>query len=202
MILILIRLIQLLVFAPFGDDKYVVTQKAIAFMRGLHDVGVLSCAKHFPGHGDTSVDSHLQLPVLYHNKDRLYEIEIWPFIKMIEAQVPAIMVGHLAVPAFDKTGEPASLSKVVIQNILRHELKFDGLVITDGLGMRAITNHYKPGELELKALLAGNDILLCPLNVPKAVEKIKCIMSEGLIKMEEVDAHVRRILLTKKKVLR
>ncbi|MEX0848888.1 MAG: glycoside hydrolase family 3 protein [Candidatus Dependentiae bacterium] len=185
----------------FGNDKDNVAQKGIAYMQGLQSVGVLSCAKHFPGHGDTNVDSHLQLPILNHNKNRLYAIEISPFIQMIKSNVPAIMMGHLSAPALDETGTPASVSKKIIQKILRDELGFDGLVITDGLGMRALTDHYESGVLELNALLAGNDILLCPVDLPKAIDCIKIAIKDGLVSIEQIDEHVRRILNAKNKVI-
>lgn len=184
----------------FGDNKELVAQKGIAYMKGLHNVGVLSCAKHFPGHGDTDVDSHVQLPILRHSKKRLYEIELWPFKELIKVQVSAIMMGHLSVPALDNVNIPASFSKNIIQGLLRNKLKFNGLIVTDGLGMQAITNHHEPGELELYALLAGNDILLCPMNVPKACKKIKYALDNGYISEQEIDEHVERILRAKKKL--
>jgi beta-glucosidase-like glycosyl hydrolase len=185
----------------FGNDTINVAQKGIAYMQGLQSVGVLSCAKHFPGHGDTDVDSHLQLPILNHDKERLYAIELSPFIHMIQKKVPAIMMGHLSVPALDETGVPASLSKKIIQKLLREELEFDGLVITDGLGMRALTDHYESGVLELNSLLAGNDILLCPVDLPKAFECIKKAIEDGLVSIEQLDEHVRRILNAKNRVI-
>lgn len=180
----------------FGDDPAFVAEKAIAYMHGLQSAGVLACAKHFPGHGDTDVDSHFELPVLHHDRDRLYAVELLPFKKMIAAGVDAIMVGHLSVPALDPTGVPASFSRLII-DMLRNCLDFEGLVISDALDMRALTNHYEPGELELVALLAGNDMLLCPIDVPKAVECIKRAVSDGKLCEQNIDKHVERILHVK-----
>lgn len=202
----------------FGNDPYFVAEKAIAYMHGLQSVGILACAKHFPGHGDTDVDSHFELPVLRHDRDRLHAVELLPFKKMIAAGVDAIMIAHLSVPALDPTGVPASFSRVII-DVLRRCINFEGLaisdvlghptltkqfpevfaglIITDALDMRALTNHCEPGEIELFALLAGNDILLCPVDVPKAVEKIRLAVRDGKLREQELDEHVERILLVK-----
>ena len=182
----------------FSDDKKEVASKAIAYMQGLHEAGIISCAKHFPGHGDTTVDSHKDLPVIDHDMDRLQEIELYPFTKMIAAGVPMIMMAHLLVPTLDKK-MPTSLSKKTI-SFLREKLTFNGIVITDGLGMQALTKKYQPGQIELQALLAGNDILLCPVDVPKAVELIKQALKDGRLTEEELDQHVARILEMKKKI--
>lgn len=184
----------------FGDDPDLVAEKAIAYMYGLQSVGVLACAKHFPGHGDTDVDSHFELPILKHSRDRLDTVELLPFKKMIAVGVDAIMVGHLSVPELDETGVPASVSSLIIKTVVRNQLGFNGLIITDGLGMQALTNHYEPGDLERLALLAGNDILLCPVDVPKAVENIKCAIVEGLLPSQELDEHIERILHVKEKL--
>lgn len=178
----------------FGQDKEQVFQKAYHYMRGLHDAGVLSCAKHFPGHGDTHLDSHYALPAIMHCKERLEEIELYPFKEMIKAGVPAIMIAHLLVPSFDTT--VTSLSGEV-NKILRNTMQFNGLIITDGLDMKAVADHYEPGHLELQALLAGNDILLCPNNVEKAVQLIRQALDEGAISENELDAHVVRIVQAK-----
>ncbi len=181
----------------FSDDPEIVTQKAIAYMQGLHDEGIISCAKHFPGHGDTNVDSHKDLPVIEHGMKRLQEVELYPFTKMIQAGVPMVMMAHLLMPELDED-MPTSLSKKTI-SFLRNELQFDGVVITDGLNMRALTNNYESGEISLLALLAGNDILLCPNDVPKAVELIKHALQDGRLTEEELDQHVKRILALKRK---
>ena len=182
----------------FGDNATLVTQHAIVFARGLNDAGIVGCAKHFPGHGDTDVDSHEDLPIITHDKNRLHAIELYPFKKLIAADIPAIMIGHLEVPAFeDQQKLPSSLSKKIVTDLLQKELGFTGLIITDGLDMRSITNYYSNGQAELHALLAGNDILLCPVDVPAAVAAIKQAIADNLITEQEIDVHVEKILRIK-----
>jgi len=152
-------------YRSFGEDAHAVTENARAFIKGMKAEGVLHAIKHFPGHGNTIVDSHLGLPVLEDDKDTLLQTDLFPFVELIKEGVDAVMVGHLAVPAL--TGgkiEAASLSPAIIKDFLRGELGFDGVVVTDALNMHAISQEYKnPGELELAAFTAGNDILCyCP----------------------------------------
>ncbi|HEX2978556.1 MAG TPA: glycoside hydrolase family 3 protein [Candidatus Babeliales bacterium] len=180
----------------FGKDKEKVACCCVLINQGMRDAGVLTCAKHFPGHGDTSVDSHLELPIINHDLIRLNEYELYPFQKLIAENIPCIMIAHLEIPALEKDRIPATFSKKVIL-FLKNDLGFEGLIITDGLGMKALTNHYKPGEIELRALLAGNDILLCPVDVPQAVELIERAIKENLITQQELDEHVLKILKAK-----
>jgi len=182
----------------FGDDPDLVAQNGIAYMRGLTDAGILSCAKHFPGHGDTKSDSHLILPVISHDRDRLNQIELYPFVQLIKNGVPAIMTAHLAVPALELDVRiPTSFSYNCVINLLKNELQFSGLVITDGLGMAGAVMHCPLAELELRALLAGNDILLCPLDVPNAVERIEQAIYDGVFSEQELDKRVFKILCAK-----
>ena len=183
----------------FGSDKKLVADHAVAIMRGMKASGILTCAKHFPGHGDSSVDSHLGLPVLNHTKERMDEIELYPFKKLAEAGVDAIMTAHIAFPSLDPSGKPATLSKEILK--LKNEIGFNGLMITDGLGMKALTNYYKPGAIELEAVLAGNDILLCPLDVPKAVSLILQAIDKGKVTEEEINEKVLKILKLKERFL-
>lgn len=186
----------------FGDNPEKVARYGALFAQGLQDSGVIACAKHFPGHGDTSVDSHLELPLISHTKERLQAIELVPFKQVIAQGIGAIMMAHLAIPALDNTpGQPSSMSYPIVTKLLKEEMNFKGLVITDGLGMRAITNHYQPGELELAAFLSGNDILLCPLDVPKACELIEQAIQVGTITQEDLDQRVLKILQAKAWVL-
>ena len=180
----------------FGQDKYTVARKATAFMHGLQDSGILACAKHFPGHGDTDIDSHLDLPRILHNKDRLDTLELYPFKKLIKQGVSSIMIAHLAIPALDKNN-PSSISPTIVTKILRKKLAFEGLIITDALDMHALTNNYRVGEVELQALHAGNDILLCPHSVPHTVALIKQALNDGTFTMQQLDQHVQRILQVK-----
>ena len=183
----------------FGSNKELVTKHSVAIMCGMQDSGLLTCAKHFPGHGDTSTDSHLGLPILEHTKERIQNIELYPFKKLVEAGVDAIMTAHIALPQLDPSGISATLSKKLLN--LKNEIGFNGLMITDGLGMQALTKHFQPGEIELEALLAGNDILLCPLDVPKAVALILQAVKDGKITEEEINQKVRKILKAKQRFL-
>ncbi|HSC25419.1 MAG TPA: glycoside hydrolase family 3 N-terminal domain-containing protein [Candidatus Babeliales bacterium] len=182
----------------FGNTTELVTRHAIAFAQGLYNRGIIACAKHFPGHGDTNVDSHYDLPLISHDKSRLHEIELYPFKKLIAAEIPAIMIGHLEVPAFETIKDvPSSLSKRIVTDLLQKKLGFTGLIITDALDMHGVTNHYYNGQAELHALLAGNDILLCPVNVPLAVAAIKQAIIDNIITEQEIDKHVEKILNSK-----
>ncbi|GAB5465987.1 MAG: hypothetical protein Kapaf2KO_14230 [Candidatus Kapaibacteriales bacterium] len=152
----------------FGEDKLTVSKHSSAFIKGLQDEGVLATAKHFPGHGDTEVDSHMALPTLPFSKERLEVIELFPFKKAIENGVRSIMIGHLSVPSLDDTGMPASLSPVII-GLLREELEFDGLIVTDALRMKAISERYGSGLACELALRAGNTIALMPEDEMEAI---------------------------------
>jgi len=185
----------------FGQDKENVVRKAILYMRGLHDAGIIACAKHFPGHGDTDMDSHHDLPRIVHSRQRLDEIELYPFKKMIDAGVRAIMTAHLEIPSLDATPHlPSSLSHNVVTTLLKDELGFDGLIIPDGLGMKGITKHHELGELELKALLAGSDVVLAAVDLPKAFAVIKQAVLDGRFSESELDKKVLKILQFKASV--
>lgn len=185
----------------FSGNPETVAQHATAFARGLQDAGIIACAKHFPGHGDTEVDSHYDLPKIAHDKERLDAIELYPFKELIASNIPMIMMGHLEVPVFERQKNlPSSLSKNIVTKLLREELGYKGVIITDALDMGGVTHYYADGQAELQALLAGNDILLCPVNVPAAVAAIKQAIVEGRITEQEIDAHVERIMHLKKLV--
>lgn len=182
----------------FGDDPQKVARLAALYARGIQDAGVIAVIKHLPGHGDTEDDSHETLPKIKHTRARLNKIELPPFQALIDAGIGGVMIAHLQVPALDaRPNRPSSLSYNVVTNLLKNEFHFKGLAITDGLGMKAITNHYAPGDLELEALLAGNDILLCPLNVPRAVELIEQAICDGKISEADLDQRVLKILQAK-----
>jgi beta-N-acetylhexosaminidase len=185
----------------FGDNPQLVLRHAIAFARGLSHSGIIACAKHFPGHGDTLLDSHITLPQIDHDRERLDRIELYPFKELIKKGIPAIMIGHLAVVALESEKNiPASLSKNIVTELLRKEFSFEGIIITDALDMAGVTHYYADGDAELRALLAGNDILLCPIDVPKAIEAIKNALKSGIITEKAIDMHVERILKIKNKV--
>ena len=182
----------------FGENKELVTAQSRMYMKGLQDGGVLACAKHFPGHGDTGVDSHKDLPVVLHSYERLDSLELYPYKQLIGEGLGSVMTAHLYAPALDPNEKVAStLSREVITNLLRNKLGFGGLVFTDALNMQGVAKFFKPGEIEVKALQAGNDVLLFSQDVPKAIDKIKTALDSGWISMEEIDMHCYRILQAK-----
>lgn len=182
----------------FGEDKYKVAQKAYMYMKGMQDEKVMANAKHFPGHGDTDVDSHKGLPLINHPKERLDSVELYPFKYLFDRGLASIMVAHLNVPALDTTKNLAStLSPKIVTDLLRKEMGFEGLVFTDALNMKGASEYFTPGVIDVKALQAGNDVLLFLNDVPKALEEIKKAIVAGTIKQEEIDAHCRKILKAK-----
>jgi len=181
----------------FGEDKRNVAAKGLAYMRGLQDGGVMACAKHFPGHGNTSSDSHVKLPTLRSSKQGLMETEIYPFQNLIQNDLKATMVGHLNVPSLDDSGLPASLSPSVVTDLLVQELGFKGLAISDALNMRGIAEYQNDGEAELMAFKAGNDILLFPINLPVAMARLKRALAAGVISSAEIDRRVHKVLRAK-----
>lgn len=182
----------------FGEDKYKVAKKAIMYMRGMQDEGIMANGKHFPGHGDTDTDSHKALPVIAGDKTRLDTLELYPFKQLFAEGLSSVMVAHLFVPAFDTTkNTPSTLSPVIINDQLKQQLGFKGLVFTDALNMKGVASFYEPGMVDVKALLAGNDVLLFAENVPKAIEQIKLAINRGQITQEEIDAHCRKLLKAK-----
>jgi beta-glucosidase-like glycosyl hydrolase/CubicO group peptidase (beta-lactamase class C family) len=182
----------------FGEDKYNVTAKSFQYIKGLEDSGVLSCAKHFPGHGDTDTDSHLDLPVIRHSRARLDSVELYPFRVLIEKGLPAVMIAHLQIPALDSTPNlPTTLSRPVVTDLLRRDLGFEGLIMTDALEMKGVTKHYAPGEVELKALLAGNDMLVLPENIHAAIDTLTRALRTNRLTQSELEEHVKRILWSK-----
>lgn len=182
-------------FRSFGENKVNVTEKAIALMQGVQSQGVFSTGKHFPGHGDTATDSHYSLPVVTASKEHLDKVELYPYKRMIDEGLVSVMVAHLNVPSIEfRDGHPSSLSYNVITNLLKQEMGFDGLIFTDALNMKAASNFKKPGEIDLEALLAGNDVLLFAENVPVAVEKICMAYQDGLLSEERLAYSVKKIL--------
>lgn len=184
----------------FGAYAHCVAACVSSFVTGLQDAGVLACAKHFPGHGDTYQDSHLTCPVITHTPQELNEQDLVPFVAAIVHNVAAIMTAHIHVPALEPQPMPATLSCTIITDLLRTRLEFQGLIVTDGLGMKGITNTYSPGAAAVQALTAGNDILLCPVDVEAAHAALKHAVQTHLLSIEELDAHVLRILQAKEKL--
>ncbi|GIJ95472.1 beta-N-acetylglucosaminidase [Capnocytophaga stomatis] len=185
----------------FGEDKQNVALKGIAFTKGVQSAGILGSAKHFPGHGDTSKDSHKTLPLINFPSERLHEIEMYPFRELINNGVASVMVGHLNIPALEsKVGLPSSLSHHIITDILKTQMGFEGLVYTDALGMKGVSEYLPVGEVEVAAFLAGNDILLMPENLVKGFESIKKAYQSKKITEERLAYSVKKILMAKYKV--
>jgi beta-glucosidase len=183
----------------FGETPEIVSQLASAFIRGAQHYPVLTTAKHFPGHGDTAVDSHLDLPVLPHTPPRLATIELPPFKAAISAGVDAVMSAHLVIPAWDER-YPATLSRKVLTELLRDFLGFEGLIVTDALVMGAIVNHYGYNEAPVIAVEAGADVLLMPVNPESAIQSVCEAVEAGRIPRERIEASVQRIWKAKKKL--
>lgn len=185
----------------FSQNPATVCACADYLIKGLQSQGVLACAKHFPGHGDTHVDSHVGLPIITKTLPELYDLELVPFIHMIKNGIDMIMMGHLLVPCLDEHN-PASLSRVIVDSFLRKQLGFKGLIITDALRMGALNDGSELGETELRALKAGNDILLCPgITTVDAFEKMISHIEKAVCNneqlLQEIDQHVMRILRCK-----
>lgn len=182
----------------FGENKYNVTRKSLLYMKGMQDAGVMAVAKHFPGHGDTDSDSHKTLPTVPHSKTRLDTLELYPFKKLFSEGVGGVMVAHLFIPAYDSSKNMAStLSPKIVTDLLKKEMKFEGLIFTDALNMQGVAKFNRPGEVDVKAFIAGNDVLLFAENVPKAIVEIKRAMERGEITQEEIDARCKKILIAK-----
>lgn len=185
----------------FGENKDNVTRKAIAFSQGMQSMGVLANAKHFPGHGDTATDSHIGLPVLNFDRDRLNDIELYPYKKVFDGGVASVMTAHLSIPVLESNPKlPTSLSKPVVTNLLKGELGFRGLIFTDGLNMKGAANYSTSAEIDLAAIQAGNDILLIPQDVPATVDLMKKSIADGSLSIKRVNESVKKILLAKYKV--
>lgn len=180
----------------FGTDRERVSQLGIMYALGQQSQGVMAVAKHFPGHGDTDADSHFELPVINHTRAYIDTIDTYPFKKLIKAGVGGVMVAHLQVNALDPK-RPSSLSPAIVDGLLRNEMGFNGLIITDGIDMKGVTNTYKNGDAELAALLAGNDIILLPPDVPQSIAKIKEAAENDKAVRALVDWHCRRVLQAK-----
>lgn len=182
----------------FGEDKKLVAEYSYMYMKGLQDGGVLASAKHFPGHGDTDTDSHKDLPVLPFDPARLDSVELYPYKYLISRGLGSVMIAHLSIPALDNTPNiPSTLSSQIVNGLLRKEMGFEGLVFTDALNMQGVAKFFPPGETDLRALQAGNDILLYPLSVPKAVEKIKLAVDSGLVTEDYITQKCLKILRAK-----
>ena len=179
----------------FGEDKFNVTNAAIALTKGLQSGGVFATAKHFPGHGDTSTDSHHTLPVINFDSKRIHDVELYPYKELIKNGLASVMVAHLSVPSLEsRSGYPSSISYNIVTNILKNELGFEGLIFTDALNMKGASNFKQPGDIDLEAFLAGNDVLLFAENVPVAITKFKAAFESGNLTAERLEYSVKKIL--------
>jgi beta-glucosidase-like glycosyl hydrolase/CubicO group peptidase (beta-lactamase class C family) len=182
----------------FGEDKYKVALYGVEYMKGMQEQNVMACAKHFPGHGDVAVDSHKDLPVINKTRAQLDSLELYPFRELIKAGVGSIMVAHLFIPAIDTTSNQAtSLSYKNVTELLKNEMGFKGITFTDGLGMQGITKFFPSGKASQQAVIAGNDMLCLPEDLPLAIDMVIDAMKHKIIKKKELYVRVRKILLAK-----
>jgi beta-N-acetylhexosaminidase len=185
-------------FRSFGENRENVALKTIMYMKGMQDNGVIATGKHFPGHGDTSVDSHLDLPLITHSRARLDSIELYPFRKLIGEGIGSIMTAHLNLPSLDtSSGLPSTLSPVIIKDLLKSQMGFRGLVITDAMNMKGVTKYYKPGEADARALAAGNDVVEFVTDVEAAIKETKSYILSKKLTNEDIALKCRKILAMK-----
>ena len=182
----------------FGEDKYKVASFAIQYMKGMQDNGILACAKHFPGHGDVTVDSHYDLPVINKSLDELRNLELYPFKKILAAGIGSVMIAHLYIPSIDLTPNRAtSVSANAVTKLLREEMGYDGLTFTDALEMQGVQKYFPKGKASVASLIAGNDILCLPGDVANAILEIKAAIKAKQISWEQIEEHCKRLLKAK-----
>jgi beta-N-acetylhexosaminidase len=182
----------------FGEDKYKVAEYGIQYMKGMQDVGIMACAKHFPGHGDVSVDSHKDLPVINKTRAQLDSLELYPFREVFKAGIGSVMIAHLSIPAIDQvTNKPTSISYKNVTELMRNELGYQGLTFTDALGMQGVSKYYPNGAASVESLIAGNDMLCLPEDVPVSIAKIKAAIDSGRLSWADIEMHCRKVLMAK-----
>jgi len=182
----------------FGEDPRQVSLMGAAFVAGIQDHGAIATGKHFPGHGDTDVDSHIALPVIRHDRLRMDSVELRPFQAAIDAGMGAIMTAHIAVPRLNGGGnDPATLSSDVLTDLLRRDMRFDGLIFTDAMDMSAVARGRSSAEAAVRAIEAGADVILMPASVPAAIDGIVGAVESGRISEARIDRSVRKLLETK-----
>jgi beta-N-acetylhexosaminidase len=185
-------------YRSFGDNKYNVADKGIAYMSGLQESGVFTTAKHFPGHGDTNVDSHYDLPQLNFSKGRLDSLEMYPFKKAVQAGLSGVMVAHMNIPSLDHTPNlPSTLSKPIVTDILKEQIGFKGLVFSDAMDMKGVVKFFPNGEADVRAIIAGNDVIELSQNSERAIKLVKKSIRQHRLTWDEVDRKVRKILEAK-----
>lgn len=182
----------------FGEDKYKVALYGIQYMKGMQDVGVMGCAKHFPGHGDVAVDSHYDLPVINKTMAELDSLELYPFRKMFEAGVASVMIAHLFIPSIDNTAnQPTSLSYKNVTELLRKDLGYQGISFTDALEMKGVAKFYPAGEASVQSLIAGNDMLCLPGDIPGSIRLVKRAIRRRDLSWKEINERVKKVLIAK-----
>lgn len=185
-------------FRSFGENKHNVTRKGLAYMRGMMDEGIIVSLKHFPGHGDTDVDSHYDLPRLPFSAGRLDTLELHPFRELVDAGASGVMVAHMNIPSLDPTPNlPSSLSKKMVTDLLQDKLGFKGLVFTDAMDMNGVVKHFRNGEADVRAIIAGNDILELSQNSARAIDMVLQAIRQNRIAQSEIDARVKKVLAAK-----
>jgi beta-N-acetylhexosaminidase len=185
-------------YRSFGENKYNVATKAGAYLKGMQDGGLLVSIKHFPGHGDTDVDSHYDLPQLTFTKERLDSLEIFPFRELIMTGASGVMIAHMNIPSLDNTPHlPSTLSKPIVTGILKEELGFKGLIISDAMEMKGVVKYFKDGEADVMGVIAGNDILELSENSARAIKLVRKAVHTGRISMDRIDESVKKILMAK-----
>ena len=184
-------------FRSWGEDRQSVTEKSYLYMRGMQDANILAVAKHFPGHGDTDTDSHLALPLLRIDRKRIDTLELFPFRSLMARGLGGMMVAHLNIPALDTTGMPSTLSKPITTGLLKEKLGFEGMIFTDAMNMKGVISKYPPGDADVRALQAGNDILEFSKNIPLALRMVRAAIDSGQISQASIDARCRKMLALK-----
>ena len=185
-------------YRSFGENKYNVTEKAGAYLKGMQDGGLLVSIKHYPGHGDTDVDSHYDLPQLNFTKERLDSLEMYPFKELIKQGAAGVMIAHMNIPALDATPNmPSTLSKPIVTGILKEQQNFKGIIISDAMGMKGVVKHFKDGEADVMGIIAGNDILELSENSKRAVKMVRSAIRDQRLTMERIDESVKKILTAK-----
>ncbi|MEO7983742.1 MAG: glycoside hydrolase family 3 N-terminal domain-containing protein [Bacteroidota bacterium] len=185
-------------YRSFGEDKEKVSRFGVAYMKGMQDAGIMACAKHFPGHGDVAVDSHLDLPVINKSMKELDSMELVPFRAIFDAGVGSVMIAHLYIPAIDNTANKAtSISKNNVTGLLRDKMGYEGLTFTDALEMKGVAKYFPGGTIAVEALIAGNDMLCLPASVPETIDAVKKAIAEKRLSWDEINAKVKKVLLSK-----
>ena len=182
----------------FGEDKYKVASYGIAYMKGMQDVGVMACAKHFPGHGDVDVDSHKDLPVINKTIAQLDSLEFYPFKQIFKAGIGSVMIAHLSIPAIDNIpNKPTSISYKNVTELMRNKMGYQGLTFTDALEMQGVKKFYPDGEASVESIIAGNDMLCLPGDVPMSIIKIKEAIKKKKLSWADIETHCRKVLAAK-----